>query len=548
MQILVNSREMKECDANTIQYFQVPSLVLMERAALGVVEAIETWRLDCSDVLIACGMGNNGGDGLAVARLLHQKGCAVTVLLAGTEAHASEETKRQLAIVRQYGISTVQTLPQKEYTLIVDALFGIGLSRAVTGAYAELIEALNERRGAKLAIDIPSGISGDQGQILGCAFRADLTVTFAYKKVGLLLYPGSEYAGTVVVRPIGIGRASWREREPSVWALEPADLALLPKRRAHSNKGSYGHVLVIGGTPGMAGAALFSGRAAAVTGCGLVKILTWEENRVILQQQFPEAVLDLICRRQDFQAPAAPMSDSGVCSDEADTKRACASSGTSAVFSDAFFARLERNLRWADAVVIGPGLGISEEAAQLLTAVWHLHTTPLIVDADALNLLAQRDALWSELAGEVIVTPHLGEMARLTGRTIESLQADLLAAAGAFAAAQRVICVCKDARTVTALPNGACYLNTSGNHGMATAGAGDVLTGVLAGLVAQGLSAAEAAPLGVYLHGLGGDAARRKTGAYGMLAGDIIEGIREVLRETERKQEDEHLQQSICGR
>lgn len=521
MQILVNSREMKECDTNTIQYFQVPSMVLMERAALGVVEEIERCQLDCSDVLIACGMGNNGGDGLAVARLLQQKGCAVTVLLAGEEAHASEETKQQLAIVRRYGISTVQTLPQKEYSLIVDALFGIGLSRAVTGAYAALIEALNERRGGKLAIDIPSGVSGDGGQILGCAFRADVTVTFAYEKIGLLLYPGSEYAGAVAVKQIGIGRESWRKREPSVWAFETADLSLLPKRSAHSNKGSYGHVLVIGGAPGMAGASLFSGKAAAVTGCGLVKILTWEENCTILQQQLPEAVLELIHRQQDW---------------------------AEACFSDAFLARLERNLRWADAVVIGPGLGMGEEASQLLTAVLRLHTTPLIVDADALNLLAQRRELLSELSGEVIVTPHLGEMARLTGQTIESLQTDLLGAARAFAAEYRVICVCKDARTVTALPAGTCYLNTSGNHGMATAGAGDVLTGVLAGLTAQGLSAAEAAPLGVYLHGLGGDAARKKTGAYGMLAGDIIEGIRAVLRETERKQEDEYLQQGICGR
>lgn len=498
MKILVNSWEMKQCDRNTICHFKVPSLVLMERAAIGVVEAIETFEVDCSKTLIVCGMGNNGGDGAALARLIRQKGWEAVILLAGREEDASKEMKQQLAIARQYQIPILTEMPKETYTLVVDALFGIGLSREVTGEFRTLIEEMNQMKGEKLAIDIPSGISADDGQVLGCGFLADLTVTFAYLKTGLILYPGCTYAGHVEVKDIGIDKNSWMQQEPSLYAFEPKDLSLLPKRRPRTNKGSYGHVLVIAGQPGMSGAAFFSGKAAAVTGCGLVKIMTAEENRSILQQQLPEAVLDTW---------------------EKETSK------------NHIWAKLERNLRWADAVVIGPGLGTGEMAAMLLRAVLHMAVSPLVIDADALNILSGNLELLSSFSGTAIVTPHLGEMARLTGQPVEELQKDLLGNGIMFAREYDVICVLKDAKTVTALPDGASYINTSGNNGMATAGSGDVLTGVLAGLLAQGLEGDLAAPLGVYLHGLAGDDARKKTGCYGMLATDIIEGIRSVTKD-----------------
>lgn len=498
MQILVNSREMKEYDSNTIHHFQVPSLVLMERAALGVCGEITNRGIDCSRTLVACGLGNNGGDGLAVARLLYQMGCEVTVLMDWKEEKASPETKRQFEIVQSYGIPVTAKLPRQDYTLVIDAVFGIGLAREVTGKYRELLEDLNTCSGYKLAIDIPSGISGDSGQVLGCGFFADLTVTFAYAKVGLLLYPGLEYAGTTVVKDIGIDGHSWLGKRPAAYALDNSDLFWMPKRRPCSNKGTYGHVLVIAGTRNMSGAAFFSGKAAAVTGCGLVKIFTHSDNRIILQQQFPEAILETWNEEE--------LSGNG------------------------FSAKLEKNLRWADAVVLGPGLGTGEAAGHILKGVLKLAVSPVILDADALNLLSKTPKALKDFSGKAIVTPHLGEMARLIGQDVQEIRRNIANIAGNYAKEYDVICVCKDARTVTALPGGVYYINTSGNQGMATAGAGDVLTGVLAGLIAQGMEPEEAAPFGVFLHGLAGDAMQKETGCYGMLATDIIEGIRQVTK------------------
>lgn len=529
MRIIANSREMKQWDLYTISHFKMPSMVLMERAALGVVEELAARKVDCSKTLVACGMGNNGGDGLAVARLLHQRGYQVTVLLTGNEEKASEETRQQLAIVRQYGILTVTELLEETYTLVVDALFGIGLSRELAGEYRMLVEELNRMEGEKLAIDMPSGVDGNNGQVLGCAFRADLTVTFAYEKIGLLLYPGNVYAGEVAVKEIGIGTESRAELSPSVYAFEQTDLHLLPQRNSHSNKGSYGHVLVVAGRKNMSGAAFFSAKAAAVTGCGLVKIMTAEENRVILQQQFPEAVLDAWTKddqnRKTFQ----------------DGQR------KDGFWSDDFLRRLKENLLWADAVVVGPGLGTDESAKEITEAVLGMASSPVILDADALNIVSKDPAMLRDFSGEAIVTPHLGEMARLVQISIQNLQKDMIRAASAFADAYQVICVLKDERTVTALPEGICYLNTSGNHGMATGGAGDVLTGILAGLVAQGLKAREAAPLGVYLHGLSGDEARKRTGCYSMLATDMIEGIKEITKQAECARETGGKTERIKG-
>lgn len=504
MRALVNSHEMKQYDTNTVQVLGVPSLVLMERAALSVVDAIEGHGLDISRTFVACGTGNNGGDGLAVARLLRQKGAEVTVFLEEAAGQMTEEASKQLEIAKNYGIPICTDLPEDRYTLVVDALFGIGLSREVKGKYRALVERLNAMSAYRLAVDIPSGIHGDTGQVMGCAVQADMTVTFAYAKTGVMLYPGYLYAGEVVVADIGIDAFSYQGEEPGVYALEPSDLSLLPKRVPHSNKGTYGRALVIAGTHNMAGAAFFSGKAAAVTGCGLVKILTEEANRVILQQLIPEAILATYSgemlkeHRQDF------------------TKR------------------LQDNLNWADVVVLGPGLGTGEGSRMLVREVMDHVRVPLILDADALNVLAEMPDELRKFSGTAIVTPHMGEMERLTGRAVSDLQKDMFAAAGSFAKEYQVICVLKDARTVTALPDGPSYLNLSGNSGMATAGAGDVLTGVLAGLIAQGISPEKAAPLGVYLHGLAGDEIEKETGSYGMLATDIIEGLRRVMRkETE---------------
>ena len=505
MRILVNSQEMKQCDTNTIERLHVPSMVLMERAALGVVEEICRRKIDRSRCLVVCGLGNNGGDGMAVARLLHQRGSDVTVVCDWKQEKATEQTRAQYAMLEAYQIPVVPCVAEipkvgtwhesRPYTLIVDAIFGIGLSREVEGHWREEIELLNAMEGYKAAVDIPSGIHADDGRLMGCAFRADLTVTFAYEKTGLLLYPGCEYAGETVVRDIGIDRHSWLGVRPTAYAYEASDRNRMPMRRAHSNKGTYGKVLVVAGKHNMAGAAYFSGKAAAVTGCGLVKLLTAETNRTILQQLLPEAILETWTAGEDLSR------------------------------------KIEACVSWADIIVLGPGLGTDSAAEAIVTEVLKHATQPIIIDADALNILAKDLQPLKAYRGKAILTPHMGEMARLTGKTILKLSSSMAASAAALAKECHAVCVLKDARTVTALSDGTYYINTSGNNGMSTAGAGDVLTGIIAGLVAQGMPVEEAAPFGVYLHGMAGDVMVEETGYYSMTASDIIEGIRRTIKE-----------------
>lgn len=498
MQSLVDSMQMKQCDKNTIEYFGVPSLVLMERAALGVVEEIEKYldkdnSLDRQEILLVCGFGNNGGDGLAVARMLWQKGYAVTVVMPPEAKRISEETKVQISILQKYQIPIWDSIPDGKFAVVVDALFGIGLTRELTGVYREYILKMNEMDGFKAAVDIPSGIHGDTGAVMGTGFRADLTVTFAFAKLGLLLFPGAEYAGRVVVKEIGIDNHSFLSMQPQTFCVTREDLKSIPSRRMRTNKGSYGKVLTIAGQKNMAGAAFLSAKASYLTGAGLVKVFTAEENRIILQQLLPEAILETYNSYTDT--------------------------------SD----KVEECLSWASVAVTGPGLGTREGASEFVRQVLEYAGTPVILDADGLNIVSEHPEWLKEAKGTVIVTPHLGEMARLTGRDISVIQGQLLQTAQEFAEEYDVICVLKDARTITALPDGRAWVNMSGNNGMATAGAGDVLTGIIAGLIAQGMAPELAAPVGVYLHGLAGDAMAKDKGKYSLLAQDILEGVAHVL-------------------
>lgn len=530
MRYLVNSREMKSYDNDTIEHFHVPSVVLMERAATAFVDEMHRQGTDCAHVLVAAGTGNNGGDGYAIARLLLLEGFDVTVLEADQAARAADQSqggecpapqtasdadavdiaagadrrtdanRLQRSIFLAYGGRILTRLAENAvYTAVVDAVFGVGLSRDIEGGYAAVIGQLNALSGTKLAVDIASGISSDNGAILGTAFRADLTITFAYEKLGSVLWPGNTCSGNVIVRDIGITDHSFCGKKPAVAALGPCDLIRLPKRVSHSNKGSYGRLLLIAGSAGMAGAACLGGRAACCCGCGLVRVYTPEENRVIIQTALPEAILSTWSGRE-------PDRES---------------------LSDA--------MKWADAIVCGPGLGTTPAAAALVREVLAGASVPVLMDADALNLIAEDTGLLETCHTDLVVTPHLGEMSRLTGESVSSLQRHLIASAEEFAERYRAVCVLKDEHTVTAVPHGQTWLNLSGNAGMATAGSGDVLSGVIGALMAQGLSAGAAAPLGVYLHGLAGDVMAEETGMCGLMAGDLPEGIRRVMKEHERR-------------
>ena len=269
MKEILTADQMRRSDQRMIQKMQVPSLVLMERAALQCVAAMKAEDIDLSKALVVCGSGNNGGDGFAIARMLVEEGNHPDVVLVGNYDHRSEETKIQMKILENLGISVGNSLPQKEYSVIIDAVFGIGLSREIKGRYAEVIDQMNRMTACKVAVDTPSGIRSDDGKVLGTAFKADLTVTFAFQKMGQILYPGCEYTGKLVTAPIGITRPEFFAEEEICMALEKSDVpAMLPQRKPDSNKGTYGKVLMITGSKGMSGAAYLSARAAYLSGVG----------------------------------------------------------------------------------------------------------------------------------------------------------------------------------------------------------------------------------------------------------------------------------------
>ena len=499
MRYLVNSREMRQYDANTIEKLHIPGMVLMERAALTFVCEWKKQSAVQEKILVVCGIGNNGGDGLAIARLLVQEGYRVDTVLVGDRKKSSEQNVLQQEIFLAHGNVILDEIPAgDDYTTVIDAILGVGLSREVTGIYAETIEKLNRLSGKKYAVDLASGVSAENGAILKTAFRADVTITFAYEKAGQYLFPGNEYSGKVIVTEIGIGKESWFGEKPKVAVMEQTDLKQMPKRQEHSNKGTDGRVLVIAGTVNMAGAACLCGRAAYATGCGLVRIMTPDENRLVLQTALPEAILTTYDR-------------------------------------NTFDEKLLQNaMDWADAIVCGPGLGLEADAGQLVEYVIKHAQVPLVLDADALNKMAEKKELLSLLPKDTILTPHLGEMSRLTGKSVPEIQKQLFEVAEVFARQYNIVCVLKDEHTITACPDGRAYLNLSGNHGMATAGSGDVLSGILGSLLAQGMEQGTAAPFGVFLHGVSGDEIRGQVGCYGMMASDLIEGIRIITKKLEK--------------
>ena len=496
MKKLVTCEEMKKLDSATILEIGIPSEVLMERAALKVVEETEKYLQKDERILVVCGSGNNGGDGIAIARLLHLKGIRTDFYMAGNKEKMTRETALQYKIAAGCHVPEVNNPEWSEYTTIVDAVFGVGLVRPIEGHFADVIHEMNSARAKKIAVDIPSGVNGDTGLEMGIAFSADLTVTFAYRKRGLCFYPGRLYAGKIVTADIGIYEQE--AVKATACCLEQKDLKLFPERDPGGNKGTFGKVLFITGSEGMCGAAYLSASAALRAGAGMVKIQTVEANRIPLQILLPEA---MVSSRFDEESN-------------------------------------EQLLSWCDVIVIGPGLGTSvasrEREQWFLTAAAR-EKKPLILDADGLNLLAAHPQWYQYLGNNVILTPHIGEMSRLCKKTILEIQHEIAGTASKYAGETGAVCVLKDACTVVTDGTEPVYLNLSGNSGMATAGSGDVLSGLLAGVLCMYLKTEEQPPmvlkaaLGVYLHGLCGDLAAAEKGKRSMLAGDIIEYLPQAL-------------------
>ncbi|OME68919.1 bifunctional ADP-dependent (S)-NAD(P)H-hydrate dehydratase/NAD(P)H-hydrate epimerase [Paenibacillus odorifer] len=544
---LVTAEQMRRLDGETIQRLGIPAIALMENAGRVIAEEIVAlcrrrggegcriaaeWEDAGKDAALAgvafqvsadhaltldnaaaerwfilVGKGNNGGDGLAAARYLRETGIAVTLVYAVPPESLSGEAALQRDAAAAMGLPAVvygrDRLDFAECSGILDALLGTGAAGAPRGAYAELIAAANSSGKVIVSADIPSGLNADTGETHEPCIHASVTVCLAFLKRGLLQYPGAGAAGHVKVRAIGIPSSLAPESGVQVHLLTPEVLHahlgvdLARRRSPEDHKGTYGHVLLAAGTLRMSGAGLLSARAALRAGCGLV---TWA---------LPQKLLPCIIG----SAPELMLADVGGNED-----------GTWQAGSVSELLKLSKE---RDVLAIGPGLGRFEADTEWLRNLWEGTDCPLVIDADALNILADADyKSWASRRHPVILTPHPGEMARLASITTAEVQRDRISLAMGYAKEHKVTLVLKGAHTVIATPEGQAYVNTTGHPGMGTGGAGDVLTGIISSLLAQGLNEAQSATFGVYLHGLAGErAARQRNNPAAIIAGDIIEAL-----------------------
>ncbi|MCL6477721.1 MAG: NAD(P)H-hydrate dehydratase [Peptococcaceae bacterium] len=512
----VTAQEMREIDRRAMADFKIPGVVLMENAGLRVVEAVVEKLSGARGrtVTIFAGKGNNGGDGLVAARHLFNMGADVKVLLLDSPDNISGDAAVNLEIWRRMG-QKVFTITQKDdfnavrlflvrTDIIVDAIYGTGFKGKVRELAGRVIEAVNDCGKPVIAVDVPSGVEADTGFVNGPCIRASLTVTFGLPKVGILLEPGASYAGDLRVVDISLP-ASLLDDERLKCNLIDMSLVKgwLPKRPVSSHKGDYGRVLVIGGSRGMAGAACLTAEAAARTGAGLITLAV------------PEGIYEPVASKlTEVMVMPVPQTGEGTLSREA---------------LSVIGGMLER----ADVLALGPGLSTNPETVEAVREIVSLSRIPTVLDADGLNAFMGHTDLFKKVKKPLVLTPHPGEMARLAGLSVNEVQLNRLDAARSWSSTWNAVLALKGARSIIALPDGTTYINPTGNPGMATGGSGDVLTGIIAGLVAQGMEAAKAAAAGVYLHGLAGDTAARDTGMMGLLAGDILRALPAVTRSLE---------------
>lgn len=509
---LATAEEMRQAERRATAELGVPSLVLMENAGRGAADAIERafGPAPGRRVGVVCGKGNNGGDGLVVARHLAGRGAAVEVWLIGAAADVRGDAAVNMDAARRAGLplTEVAGAPGLEALrrglasadLVVDALLGTGVSGAATGLIADAIAAINEAGRPVCALDLPSGLSADRGALLGPTVRAQLTVTFGLPKRGLYLHPGAAHAGRIEVADIGVPRA-WLEQGLTVGLLEAEDvLAVLPTRPADAHKGHYGHLLVVAGSIGKTGAAILACLGALRAGTGLVTCALPASQQPIVAARLAEAMTE-------------PLPETGA----------------QALSAKALDRLLELAGRM-DAVAAGPGVGLDAETQATVRDLIRAAERPMVVDADALTALVGHLGTLREARGPRLLTPHPGEAARLLGRSIPEVQADRIESARRLARESGAIVALKGAGTVIAGPGGEVAINPTGNPGMATGGSGDVLTGVAGGFLAQGLGPEAALRAAVYLHGLAGDLAAAERGEAGLIAGDIADALPAALR------------------
>lgn len=493
---------MRELDRQAAETGGISSLELMERAAEALTEkALEYLeRQSAPRAVVFCGPGNNGGDGAAAARLLHRAGVEVRAVLAGERDRMTPDCRTMEARLAEEGLRLEPfSDPDPGFAawalgagVFLDALLGIGLTRAVTGEFAAAVRMMNSAGIPVLSADIPSGVEADTGRILGSAVRASATVTFTCPQAGHFVGKGQLCTGDLTVASIGIPPALLDAAEWDTWSVAPEDVRL-PRRARDAHKGSFGRVCILGGSVGFSGAPVLAARAAVRTGAGLVTL------------EVPAPIWPVAAQKLDVAMPY-PLP----------------AGGDGALALDAAEPALSR-IDASDAALIGPGLSRSGAAGDVVRAILSCTERPVVLDADGINALEGHiDVLDARRGTATVLTPHDGEFARLGG---DLSGGDRLGAARAFAAAHGCVLVLKGHRTITAFPDGMAFLNTTGNPGMAKGGSGDVLAGMIAALMAQGLPLRQAVPAAVCLHGQAGDLAAEEFGEYGMSPTDLIEKI-----------------------
>jgi NAD(P)H-hydrate epimerase len=528
---IATAKEMQHIDRLTIEKYGIAGIVLMERAGLGVVSKInEIFYQNVDDqhlrkIVVLCGGGNNGGDGLVIARILHNQGRDVEVYLAAKPDSLTGDAKVNYDAAKKFGVKiyplkkflTDYPLRSVSKCIIVDALLGTGLSKEVRAPLSDIIDKVNKMIAAVVSVDIPSGISSDTGQILGCGVKAQYTVTFGLPKRGHLIYPGAELTGHLFIEEIGFPGTLLESEKIRTGLIQKEDIcSLFPERLKYSHKGTYGHVLIVAGSKGKTGAALMAAKACLKSGAGLVTIGIPDTLVNTFQSRVTEEMI-------------LPLPDKG---------DGTLSFNAAGAISD--FMGKDGNV-----LAMGPGMSVDREISNLVSLLIKESENPMVIDADGLNAIAGNTHILKKSRAPIVLTPHPGEMSRLLSKRAgwsnsswpdrsmsprEDIEKDRINSAQKFARKNACYLVLKGVPTVIAVPDGKAFINPTGNPGMSTAGAGDVLTGMISAFLAQGLSPQDAAIAGVYMHGLTGDFIAEKAGKHSLIASDIINKIPKVFK------------------
>jgi len=515
----VSGSQMRKIEQVAIDELGIPSILLMENAANRLAEhcfRIIDERKNSSDqiskILIICGQGNNGGDGMALARLLHLKGVDTKIIYTGDTEKAKGDAAVYLEIIKKLSIplkiipltGDLQEIKNdiETHDLVIDAMFGTGLDRNVEGNFKSLTEAINCYAKYVISADIPSGINSDNGRVMGCAVKASETVTFGFPKTGLYIYPGAEYAGKIHIEDITIPHSLINRIDIDAEILaEKEARALLPVRKQRSNKGDYGRIIVFAGSNEMPGAAALACSASYKTGGGLVSAYVLPNVAKVIQNWQREVITHFVPEKNGMYCKKS-------------------------------IENLKEEINSADVIVAGPGIGRNSDVTEFVRELIYIAEVPLVLDADALFAVSENLSILKEIKAPCVITPHPGEMSRLTGLSVQEILNNISGTAVRFSREYNVITLLKDAHTIIAKPDGRFNINITGNNALSKAGTGDVLTGMIAGYIAQysqreNRTVSEtdifnACILGAYYHGKSGEAAARNKSCYSVTAEDLL--------------------------